>query len=237
MTSPRHDRQPRGFTVVELVVAITLGALLGTLAVRMLLAAWRVQRSLVARAEASRTLRTFHGVLTAELLPVAAGPDGDVLRAEPTVLRYRAVRGLYRVCVGGGTPGQVVLTEGGGEPGEMVAGTPGVVSDVEHLLVGSRSVDPGTGLVESTREAVPCCTVICLSLCNGAVRRRGLFPFFFADERLSLFQGLRGRKGRGTNQGRYGHQSKDKAWHSHQISLGGRMPQHPQNSHGGARNL
>ncbi len=95
----RRVARPRGITLTELLVALTLSAIVGTAAVRFLIAHQRAYRAISGRLRANATLRGVATMLPMELRELSpAGPSPDLLSIGPTALTYRAYRSLYFVC-------------------------------------------------------------------------------------------------------------------------------------------
>ncbi len=85
-----------GGTVLELLLALTLGAVVLGAFVGVLGGSLRWSESLVARAEGLEVIRTVWVVLDEELRPGIAGRDWDV--DGDGVLLLRAFRGVGRIC-------------------------------------------------------------------------------------------------------------------------------------------
>lgn len=99
----------RGFTVLELVLALGLFALVMTAVSRVLLSQKRLYRELGQRADLSDDLRTAGEILGAELWGLDAG-DGDVLALGPDSITIRAQRAFALACSVAG--GALVLNRG-----------------------------------------------------------------------------------------------------------------------------
>jgi prepilin-type N-terminal cleavage/methylation domain-containing protein len=82
----------RGFTLVELLVAFVLWAVVGTAAVSVLVAGQRGYRRHQELAQANATVRAAATILTGELR------GSDLLRGDRTSVTYRAPRNLYVTC-------------------------------------------------------------------------------------------------------------------------------------------
>lgn len=89
-----------GFTLVEVVVALGLLAVISTSAIRVLLANQQMFRNQVELARVNATLRAAAAILPGELreLDPTDPNGGDLIRISPTSITYRAVRNLYVVC-------------------------------------------------------------------------------------------------------------------------------------------
>ena len=109
----------RGFTLVELVVALVLGLMVGGLVHRMLLHAQRLARAHAERMALNENVRVAALVLAGELggigydeitpeasvaLGAPAGVRSDVLAVEPGAVTYLAPRGGGYVCLAAGGP-------------------------------------------------------------------------------------------------------------------------------------
>jgi len=115
----------RGFTLVELVVAMVLGLMVGGLVHRMLLHAQRLARAHAERMALNENVRVAALVLAGELggigydeitpqasvaLGAPAGVRSDLLAVEPGAVTYLAARGGGRVCrAASGPPPEIVV--------------------------------------------------------------------------------------------------------------------------------
>jgi prepilin-type N-terminal cleavage/methylation domain-containing protein len=82
----------RGFTLVELVVALLVWAVVGTAAMSVMVAGQRSYRRQQELAEANATVRAATAILTGELR------GSELLRGEGGSVTYRAFRNLYVTC-------------------------------------------------------------------------------------------------------------------------------------------
>ncbi len=116
----------RGFTLIELMVALVLSVLVVAVVYRLLLNTQRVSRAQHARVGIQDNVRAGATIVTNELrelgydsVPAAAGPalvaavgssaaNSDLLLAQPGRVRYRAMRGFGVTCVAP-TSGRLVL--------------------------------------------------------------------------------------------------------------------------------
>lgn len=89
-----------GFTLAELTVAMTLGAVVGTAAVRLLTGTRRLHDTARTRVERQASLREGAAILGGQLRELAAGsaPAGDIVEMGPSHIVYRAAQGVYRLC-------------------------------------------------------------------------------------------------------------------------------------------
>ena len=94
------EEEGGGFTLAEVVVALSLLAVISASAIRVLLANQRMYRDQVELARVNATLRAAAAILPGELreLDPTDPNGGDLIRISPTALTYRAVRNLYVVC-------------------------------------------------------------------------------------------------------------------------------------------
>jgi prepilin-type N-terminal cleavage/methylation domain-containing protein len=143
----------RGFTLVELAVALVLGLLVGGLVHRMLLHGQRLARAQTERMALQENVRVAALVLVGELggigsdeiTPEAAAALGypaaarsDLLAIEPGAVTYLARRGAGRVCgVAPGPPPEIIIAESSWESLRAPRAT-------DSLLVFAES-DPATG--------------------------------------------------------------------------------------------
>ena len=95
MTPPRV-----GFTLVELLVAMTLFGMLSTILSSVLRTTARVQRQLTVDAEQSDALRSALHLLRGDLLELSATDvtGGDILAMNRGSLEYRVMKGLGFLC-------------------------------------------------------------------------------------------------------------------------------------------
>lgn len=94
---PLTCRRERGLTVVELVFALGLLAVVMTAAGRLLLSQKRLYRELGQRADLNDNLRAGAAILTADLWSADAR-EGDLLAIGPDSIRLRAERRFAVVC-------------------------------------------------------------------------------------------------------------------------------------------
>ncbi len=88
-------KQRRGNTLVELIVALPIAAVLGTVAMGLLLDTHRLARRLQSSTEIARELRQAGAVLSAEIRPLSAA---NVVAWTDTSLEMHAVVGSGVVC-------------------------------------------------------------------------------------------------------------------------------------------
>lgn len=109
----------RGFTMVELLVALVLLGLVSAALYRVLVNNQRLYMAQTARIDLSQNIRAAANILPAELREIDAA-DGDIIAMTPTRLEIRAMRWLGFACtapvMGGGLNG-LTMTIRGGAPG------------------------------------------------------------------------------------------------------------------------
>jgi prepilin-type N-terminal cleavage/methylation domain-containing protein len=143
----------RGFTLIELAIALVLGLMVGGLVHRMLLHSQRLARAQAERMALQENVRVAALVLAGELgglghdeiTPEASAALGypaairsDLLAIEPGAVTYLAGRGEGRVCgVAPGPPPEIVVAESSWESLRAPRAT-------DSLLVFAES-DPATG--------------------------------------------------------------------------------------------
>jgi len=98
----------RGVALVDLLVALTLFALVGLIMVRATVAAERAVRALQGSASLHAAFDAGIGYLDSELAELGAGAEPDLFRAAADSLSYRAIRGSGLACVVG--PTEVLLS-------------------------------------------------------------------------------------------------------------------------------
>jgi len=90
----------RGYTLLELVMALVLMGIVTAAAVRTLIRTRAFIELHAARSDVTNTLRSTVAIVSGELreLSGAAAPDGDLLDRGPTALTYRAMRSVSFLC-------------------------------------------------------------------------------------------------------------------------------------------
>jgi len=124
----------RGFTMVELLVAMVLLGLVSAALYRVLVNNQRLYMAQTQRIDLSQNIRAAANILPAELRELDAA-DGDIIAMAPDRLEIRAMRWLGFTCVapvlGGGLNGLTMVIRGGdvGQPLFYGARGMNVVSD------------------------------------------------------------------------------------------------------------
>lgn len=93
---PRLNRR-RGFTMVELLVTLTIMGVLGTLLVQLLLGQQRFFQRSVEQAAVRRELRTAMSILPAELRSLSSS-GGDLTALSASSIQFRGLIGASIVC-------------------------------------------------------------------------------------------------------------------------------------------
>jgi prepilin-type N-terminal cleavage/methylation domain-containing protein len=90
----------RGFTLVEMLVALVLMGLVGTAIYQLLVSNQRLYRQQTQRVEVNENARAAMSILPGEIRELDAGdPAGsDVVAMTGTALTYKAMRSLYVLC-------------------------------------------------------------------------------------------------------------------------------------------
>jgi len=128
------SRARRGFTMVELLVAMVLLGLVSAALYRVLVNNQRLYMAQTQRIDLSQNIRAAANILPAELREIDAA-DGDIIAMAPDRLEIRAMRWLGFTCVapvmGGGLNGITMVIRGGdvGQPLFYGARGMNVVSD------------------------------------------------------------------------------------------------------------
>src|SRR5437667_9994140 len=114
-------RARRGFTMVELLVALVLLGLVSAALYRVLVNNQRLYMAQTQRIDLSQNIRAAANILPAELREIDAA-DGDIIAMAPDRLEVRAMRWLGFTCVapvlGGGLNALTMVIRGGdvGQP-------------------------------------------------------------------------------------------------------------------------
>ncbi len=128
----------RGFTLVELLVALVLLGIVATGIYRVLANNQRVYQQQTQRIDLQQNIRAAATILPAELRELAAS-DGDIQTMAATQLQIRAMRWLGFVCtppVTGGALGNLTMTLRGGAPGRpLFYGSRGFDLTKDSLLI------------------------------------------------------------------------------------------------------
>src|SRR6266571_4672105 len=127
-------RARRGFTMVELLVALVLLGLVSAALYRVLVNNQRLYMAQTQRIDLSQNIRAAANILPSELREIDAA-EGDIIAMSPTRLEIRAMRWIGFTCVapvlGGGLNGLTMVIRGGAPGQPLFFGARGmnVVSD------------------------------------------------------------------------------------------------------------
>jgi prepilin-type N-terminal cleavage/methylation domain-containing protein len=128
----------RGFTLVELLIAMVLLGIVSAGIYRVLVNNQRVYQQQTQRIDLQQNIRAAANILPAEFRELAAS-DTDITVMTATSLQIRAMRWLAFVCtppVTGGALGNLTLTVRGGAPGQpMFYGARGLDLTKDSLLI------------------------------------------------------------------------------------------------------
>lgn len=134
----RGRRGRRGFTIIELLVALVLLGLISTAIYRVLVNNQRLYMAQTQRIDLSQNIRAAVTILPAEFRELDAF-DGDIIAIGPDSITIRAMRWLSFVCVppfldGNGAGRQMIIR--GGDPGEsMYFGSRPINETTDSLLI------------------------------------------------------------------------------------------------------
>ena len=113
-------RARRGFTMVELLVALVLLGLVSAALYRVLVNNQRLYMAQTQRIDLSQNIRAAANILPSELREIDAS-EGDIIAMSPTRLEIRAMRWIGFACVApvlGGALNPVTMVIRGGAPGQ-----------------------------------------------------------------------------------------------------------------------
>ncbi len=129
----------RGFTMVELLVALVLLGLVSAALYRVLVNNQRLYMAQTQRIDLSQNIRAAANILPAELREIDAS-EGDIVSMTPTRLEIRAMRWLGFACVapvmGGATTNGLTMVIRGGAPGQpLFFGARGMNIATDTMLI------------------------------------------------------------------------------------------------------
>jgi prepilin-type N-terminal cleavage/methylation domain-containing protein len=128
----------RGFTMVELLVALVLLGLVSAALYRVLVNNQRLYMAQTQRIDLSQNIRAAANILPAELREIDAA-EGDIVSMTPTRLEIRAMRWLGFACappVLGGAINGLTMTIRGGAPGQpLFFGARGINIATDTMLI------------------------------------------------------------------------------------------------------
>ena len=128
----------RGFTMVELLIALVLLGLVSAALYRVLVNNQRLYMAQTQRIDLSQNIRAASNILPAEFRELDAA-DGDISAMSPTSISIRAMRWLSFVCVApvlAGVNNGLQMTIRGGQVGQpMFFGSRGINTATDSLLI------------------------------------------------------------------------------------------------------
>ncbi len=134
----RGRRARRGFTMVELLIALVLLGLVSAALYRVLVNNQRLYMAQTQRIDLSQNIRAAGSILPAEFREMSAS-EGDIITMSATSITIRAMRWLSFVCqipvLGGPSWNGLSMIIRGGSPGQMgfYGGRP--IKNTDSLLV------------------------------------------------------------------------------------------------------
>lgn len=90
-------RNARGFTLVEILIALVLMGIVATALYQLLVANQRIYRSQVESVAINESARAAVSIVPTEVRELSAG-DGDVIAMNATSLTYKSMQSLYVQC-------------------------------------------------------------------------------------------------------------------------------------------
>ena len=156
----------RGFTMIELLVALVLLGLVSAAVYRVLVNNQRLYMAQTQRIDLSQNIRAAASILPAEFRELDAF-DGDIIAMTPTRLELRVMRWLTFICVppvlGAGLNLQMTLR--GGSPGQpMFYGSRAPNINVDTMLIyydGDATTRADDFWARGTFNAIPNAPVTC----------------------------------------------------------------------------
>ncbi len=131
-------RARRGFTMVELLVALVLLGIVSAALYRVLVNNQRLYMAQTQRIDLSQNIRAAANIVPAELREIDAA-DGDIIAMSPTRLEIRAMRWLGFTCVapvlGGGLNGLTMVIRGGAPGQPLFYGARGMNIATDTMLI------------------------------------------------------------------------------------------------------
>ncbi|HEV2671326.1 MAG TPA: prepilin-type N-terminal cleavage/methylation domain-containing protein [Gemmatimonadales bacterium] len=128
----------RGFTLAELLVALVIFGIVGTVIFRVLVSNQRLYTAQMQRIDLQDNLRTAAVLLPSELRELDAS-EGDIVAMAADSIRIRAMRQLTFVCqapvLGGLLTGRTMIVRGTGPGTTLFFGSRNFVTTTDSLLV------------------------------------------------------------------------------------------------------
>jgi len=128
----------RGFTMVELLVALVLLGIVSAALYRVLVNNQRLYQAQTARIDLSQNIRAAGSILPAEFRQLDAS-EGDISTMSATSISIRAMRWLGFLCsppaLGGGLNGVAIIIRGGAPGQPLFYGARGINNNTDSILV------------------------------------------------------------------------------------------------------
>lgn len=90
-------KNSRGFTLIEILIALVLMGIVSTALYQLLVANQRIYRAQVESVAINESARAAVSLVPSEIREISAG-DGDILAMNATSLTYKSMQGLYIQC-------------------------------------------------------------------------------------------------------------------------------------------
>ncbi|MDH4349828.1 MAG: prepilin-type N-terminal cleavage/methylation domain-containing protein [Gemmatimonadota bacterium] len=103
-------KNARGFTLVEILIALVLMGIVSTALYQLLVANQRIYRAQVESVAINESARAAVSIVPSEVREVSAG-DGDVLAMNATSLTYKSMQSLYVQCADPNTGGLEIILD------------------------------------------------------------------------------------------------------------------------------
>jgi len=132
------SRTRRGFTMVELLVALVLLGIVSAALYRVLVNNQRLYQAQTARIDLSQNIRAAGSILPAEFRQLDAS-EGDISTMSATSISILAMRWLGFLCsppaLGGGLNGVAIIIRGGAPGQPLFFGARGINNNTDSILV------------------------------------------------------------------------------------------------------
>ncbi len=132
------SRTRRGFTMIELLVALVLLGIVSAALYRVLVSNQRLYQEQTARIDLSQNIRAAGSILPAEFRQLDAS-EGDISAMSATSISIRAMRWLGFACqapvLGGALNGVSIIIRGGAPGQPLFYGARGIDNNTDSLLI------------------------------------------------------------------------------------------------------